>query len=365
MGDGNAYTFESWHVGGEDLSELQRLKYRVLVEEMGKYRAAADHEARTFVEDEDERSQHYVARAADGTLVAAMRLTRGDRGLSDRQIDQYRLRPWLDAGLADVMAVGERAMVAPEHRGTPVFHEMMDRAQASDTIDDIRVIFSACEPHLLSMYIANGQSPYADKNINSVEAGYLIPMVSFRPDVEALRGLGVADAGELPAPAAAVVSGRGAVTSGMMAAPQDYLAEIRDTLDQLAATEIGAFDDFTEDEIQRCLGRSNIIECAAGDRVLKAGGAGRNIFVVLAGTLEVRVDDRPVGVLQTGDAFGETAFLLDMTRTADIVAVVPDSRILSLSDGALRKMIEEEPTIAAKFLLNLSKMLCGRLIKAN
>ena len=118
-------------------------------------------------------------------------------------------------------------------------------------------------------------------------------------------------------------------------------------------------------EIQRCLGRSNIIECAAGDRVLKAGGAGRNIFVVLAGTLEVRVDDRPVGVLQTGDAFGETAFLLDMTRTADIVAVVPDSRILSLSDGALRKMIEEEPTIAAKFLLNLSKMLCGRLIKAN
>ena len=36
-----------------------------------------------------------------------------------------------------------------------------------------------------------------------------------------------------------------------------------------------------------------------------------------------------------------------------------------MGDGALRKMIEEEPTIAAKFLLNLSKMLCGRLIKAN
>ena len=162
-----------------------------------------------------------------------------------------------------------------------------------------------------------------------------------------------------------MIKGHGAVTSGMVAAPTEYLAEIRDTLDQLAATEIGAFDGFSEDEIERCLGRSNIIECASGDRVLKAGGAGRNIFVVLAGTLEVRVGDRPVGVLEAGDAFGETAFLLDMARTADIVAVVPDSRILSLSDGALRKMIDEEPTIAAKFLLNLSKMLCGRLIKAN
>src|SRR5437867_4080970 len=54
----------------------------------------------------------------------------------------------------------------------------------------------------------------------------------------------------------------------------------------------------------------NIIECAAGDRVLKEGGAARNIFVVLDGTLEVRDDDRIVGVLSAGEAFGEMAFLL-------------------------------------------------------
>ena len=41
------------------------------------------------------------------------------------------------------------------------------------------------------------------------------------------------------------------------------------------------------------------------------------------------------------------------------------TRILSLSEGALRKMIAEDATVAAKLLFNLSKMLCLRLIKAS
>ena len=40
-------------------------------------------------------------------------------------------------------------------------------------------------------------------------------------------------------------------------------------------------------------------------------------------------------------------------------------RVLSLSDGTLNKLMAEEPALAAKLLLNISRMLCGRLIKAN
>lgn len=144
-----------------------------------------------------------------------------------------------------------------------------------------------------------------------------------------------------------------------------YLRSVRDALGELADHEIGAFDGLDDDEIERMLARSNIITCDAGDRLLKAGGVGRNIFVVLDGTLEVKVDGRLVGVLTRGDAFGETAFLLDLPRTADVHAATPGPRVLSTSDGAVRKMIAEDPTVAAKFLLNLSRMLCTRLIKAN
>jgi CRP-like cAMP-binding protein len=90
------------------------------------------------------------------------------------------------------------------------------------------------------------------------------------------------------------------------------------------------------------------------------------MFVVLAGVLEVRNEEgRIVNVLSAGDAFGEMAFLLERPRSFDVDAVADDSRVLSLSEGALRKMIAEDATVAAKLLLNLSKMLCVRLIRVS
>ena len=87
--------------------------------------------------------------------------------------------------------------------------------------------------------------------------------------------------------------------------------------------------------------------------------------MVLDGTLEVRDDERIVGVLTAGDVFGEMAFLLDAPRAFDVNAATDQVRVLSLSEGALRKMIAEDATVAAKLLLNVSKMLCVRLLKAN
>jgi CRP-like cAMP-binding protein len=161
-----------------------------------------------------------------------------------------------------------------------------------------------------------------------------------------------------------VLAHAGSIRSQSLSQPDTYWDEIRDTLETLHAQRVSAFDGFTDGEARRCIARSNIIECGADDRVLKRGGSARNIFVVLDGTLEVR-DDRIVGVLTAGDVFGEMAFLLESPRSFDVVAATDHARILSLSEGALRKMIVEDATVAAKLLLNVSKMLCVRLIRAN
>ena len=59
------------------------------------------------------------------------------------------------------------------------------------------------------------------------------------------------------------------------------------------------------------------------------------------------------------------AFLLERPRSFDVDAAADHTRILSLSEGALRNMIADDATIAAKLLLNLSRMLCVRLIRAS
>ena len=349
----------------EEVRAVQALRYDVYVEEMGRYHGAADHTNRLFAEPEDDHSWLFYARDGD-VYVAAGRVTWGGDGFSERQIEQYRLAPFLDELPAAVMAVGERMMVRPEYRATRLVDQLMESAKPFLGSYDLRAVFGCCEPHLLPLYIAMGQRPYADRNINSPEAGYLIPIVNFVPDVEALRGVGDATpAGELPRCVAQAISSGGTVTSHLLKSPGEYWNEIHHALDELHAQRISAFDGFSDDEAARCIARSNIIECDAGDRVLKRGGVARNMFVVLEGTLEVRDDERIVGVLSPGDAFGEMAFLLERPRVFDVDAATDGARVLSLSEGALRKMIAEDSVVAAKLLFNVSKMLCVRLIKAN
>jgi len=353
----------------DELEAAQRLRYAVYVEEMGRYRSRADHGSRRLAEPEDEHSLVFFARDGD-QVVGTTRLTWGGDGFSDRQIEHYSLKPFLAEIPAERMAVGERGMVLPQYRGSGVYDELMAAGQQPMAERDVRLIFGACEPHLLSAYIALGQRPYADRNINSDDAGYLIPLVSLMTDVESLRGVGFVatdEAGQpvLPSCIARVVAGAGSVMSTTVVAPDQYWREVHAALSELDQRQVSIFDGLSADEAERCLARSNIIETARGDRILKKGGVARNMFVVLDGTLEVRDGDRMVGVLARGDAFGEIAFLLERPRAFDVYAATEGSRLLSLSDGALRKMIAEEPVVAAKVLLNLSKMLCVRLIKAN
>ena len=134
---------------------------------------------------------------------------------------------------------------------------------------------------------------------------------------------------------------------------------------EIEAQNISAFHAFTDEEVERCLARSNVIECAAGHRILKTGNTARNIFVVLDGTLEARDGEQVIGVIRTGEVFGEMAFLLERPRTHHVYAASNSVRVLSLSEHTIRSMIGDDPTVAAKLLFNISKMLAVRILKAS
>jgi CRP-like cAMP-binding protein len=148
-------------------------------------------------------------------------------------------------------------------------------------------------------------------------------------------------------------------------AAEEYWAHVEAALERLEQEKLHAFAGFDPSEAQECITRSNIIECEAGDRVLKEGGSSHNLFLVLDGALEVRHQGRLRDVLRPGDVFGEMAFLLDLPRQSDVYASGQGARILSLSDRVLDGLMRDDPALASKLLLNISRMLCGRLIKAN
>ncbi len=352
----------------QDREQLFRFRYGVYVQEMGRYRRTADHGARRLVEPEDAHSILYGARE-DGQVVGTSRLTLGADGFSPRQIDQYSLGPFLSEVPARLMAIGERLMVAPQHRGRAVSSKLRELALADIEAGGVRLVFGNCEPHLLSMNLSAGGRTYAEHNINSEEAGYLIPLVFLGGDTDGLAAaIGNLDGDGRPClpRCIEVALARGdAIHSASVMAPGEYWAHVETALERLDQEELHAFAGLDPSETSQCISRSNIIDCAPGDRVLKEGGSSQNLFLVLEGTLEVRHRGRLVNVLEPGDAFGEMAFLLELPRQSDVYAATPGVKILSLSDGTLHKLMAEEPSLAAKLLLNISRMLCGRLIKAN
>jgi hypothetical protein len=356
----------------EEKLAVYRFRYDIYVEEMGRYRGVADHDQRTLSEPEDATARIFYA-ARDGAVLGTSRLSwGGDAAFSPRQIEQYQLKPFLDEVAPEAVAVGERAMVAPQLRGSELFQEI--GALVRDFIQEkrIQLVFGACEPHLLSRYLGRGARTYSSRNINSPESGYLIPIVTVIEDIEYFRRInapGLEDAKDygsdarVPACVDRLITKGGGVLSERLTSLPAYYAKVDAALSELTASRISALDGLTEEEAFRCLGKSNIIECQAGDRILKKGGVARNMFIVLDGILEVRDGERLLRVLSPGDVFGEIAFLLERPRTADVYAATDGVRILSLSESVIRKMIENDAEVAAHLLINISKILCLRIVQ--
>lgn len=150
---------------------IYRQRYEIYVQAMKRYGSIADHDNRWLVEDIDDVSRLFYA-VRGGALVGSIRLTLAlDGGLSDALVDKYSLGPFLEEVSADRIIVGERFMVDPAHRGTDVLFQMF--ATYMKLVNELRIelMIGDCEPHLLNVYQALGFRPYAERNINSPDAG--------------------------------------------------------------------------------------------------------------------------------------------------------------------------------------------------
>jgi CRP-like cAMP-binding protein len=91
---------------------------------------------------------------------------------------------------------------------------------------------------------------------------------------------------------------------------------------------------------------------AAGEVIVRQDEPASEMFVIRAGTVEIRRGD-VVAELGAGDFFGEMSVLESMPRDADAIAVT-DVHLLVITKGALLVRLRRDPTFALEMLHRLS-----------
>jgi CRP-like cAMP-binding protein len=98
------------------------------------------------------------------------------------------------------------------------------------------------------------------------------------------------------------------------------------------------------------------IDMSEGRVLTSEGEPGREFFVLIEGSADVRRKGRKVNTMSAGDFFGEIALVSDRPRTATVTATSP-VRLLVVTDRAFRELMRNMPSIQTKVLATLAERL--------
>ncbi|MFN4089542.1 MAG: cation:proton antiporter [Alphaproteobacteria bacterium] len=106
------------------------------------------------------------------------------------------------------------------------------------------------------------------------------------------------------------------------------------------------FAKLTETQLERLVRELKPVLATPGERIVVRGERGEAMYMVAAGSVEVRLPSGPVR-LGTGDVFGEMALVLAQPRSADVVSV-GYSQLLCLDGRGFRRFVRGIPALAAE-----------------
>ncbi|MBW1680381.1 MAG: cyclic nucleotide-binding domain-containing protein [Deltaproteobacteria bacterium] len=143
--------------------------------------------------------------------------------------------------------------------------------------------------------------------------------------------------------------------------------------------KIPIFRVLDEEEVARMLRITAERNFAGGELIMKEGEEGDTMYLVLEGEVEVsktltmkfgegdfREAEKILSRYRPEDheVFGEMALIGRETRSATITAV-KDCRLLEIKRDDFLRLMEEEPAMGVKVLLEISRLLISRLRQAS
>ncbi len=119
-----------------------------------------------------------------------------------------------------------------------------------------------------------------------------------------------------------------------------------DITDRLSAVDI--FSPLSAKELKSLAENTTGRVFAPGETIIRAGDTGSSMFVVHAGSVEVRIEQngqsRTVNTLHEGDFFGEMALFTGEPRTASVVAA-GETEVLEIGHDAMKRLFETNPDL--------------------
>ncbi len=138
--------------------------------------------------------------------------------------------------------------------------------------------------------------------------------------------------------------------------PPVDLAQLRD---------IGLFGALSDEVLEHLLKTLHEKRVGAGEMVFREGDPAREMYVVLAGEMEVlkksrRGRDQRVAILGPNDTFGEMSVIDMQARSATVRALAP-SRVLRMSTEDMDALYRFDLKSYALIVLNLARDMSRRL----
>jgi len=127
---------------------------------------------------------------------------------------------------------------------------------------------------------------------------------------------------------------------------------------------IKIFADMDERQLTSFLQYMEKVKLMPNAPVFNKGDHGDAMFLVLEGEVRARAiiagQESILSTMGVGECFGEMSVIDEGPRSADVLANV-ETVLLKISAGALKRLFQEAPALAAPFLLALNKTITSRV----
>ena len=128
--------------------------------------------------------------------------------------------------------------------------------------------------------------------------------------------------------------------------------------------EMPVFGGLADGVLARLVREAERTQCAPGELFFREGDEGHNMYVLLAGSVEITrgrgCERRTLGRLGPGDCFGEMALIDLYPRSASVRALAP-CEALRIGHQQLYALYQDDPEPFTLIMMNLAREISRRL----